>query len=58
MQGCLDFSDAVWPSDMIAGLHDAVDGLDGAAGGARDIVARMTSAGAASAPRVAAAELA
>jgi 2-methylcitrate dehydratase PrpD len=58
MQGCLEFSGAVWPSDMIAGLHDAIDGLDGAAGGVRGIVARMTSAGSASVRRAAAAEVA
>ena len=58
MQGCLEFSGAVWPSDMIAGLHDAIDGLDGAAGGARGIVSRMTSAGSASVRRAAAAEVA
>ena len=51
MQGCLDFSDATWPADMIAGLHDAVDQLEGPAGSARAIVASMTSNAAVSSPR-------
>ena len=57
MQGCLDFSDATWPADMVAGLHDAVDQLEGPAGSARAIVASMTSNAAVSSPRRAVAKV-